>query len=407
VRNRNSFLPFAVLAFLGLSIAVSGQPPATPAEYSFTVSASQVWTDTGVDLSVGAVLTLTAASKPGAENKCDPRGIAAGDDEKLPIASVPAGALMAKTSEGGEAVQVGTSRELKTEAVGHLFLGINRSEKTDCAFTVKLKITQLAAAGTTQPRNIKEQLSSAAKVWMQGQFVGSRTNKTEASSAASSSTATGATTSASTSTGLKLPAVLLDSDLRAHIDTLPRRVDDHAGNLGDMVNFVIVGSKEDVQAALEAAEWHLADVDNKEAGLKAILNTYQKKDYLEMPMSKLYLFDRIQDFGYEQAQAIAVAASRHHFRLWKAPFTWQDKDVWVGAGTHDIGFEKDIRTGHLTHKIDPDIDLERENIGQGLDKAGKTRSMTYYLPPNPIQEAKNASGGGYHSDGRLLLVFLK
>src|SRR3954452_13608425 len=33
--------------------------------------------------------------------------------------------------------------------------------------------------------------------------------------------------------------------------------------------------------------------------------------------------------------------------------------------------------------------------------------MTYYLPPEPVQEAKNASGGGYHSDGRLLVVFLK
>jgi hypothetical protein len=32
--------------------------------------------------------------------------------------------------------------------------------------------------------------------------------------------------------------------------------------------------------------------------------------------------------------------------------------------------------------------------------------MTYYLPPNPVQEAKNASGGSYHSDGRLLVVFL-
>jgi hypothetical protein len=33
--------------------------------------------------------------------------------------------------------------------------------------------------------------------------------------------------------------------------------------------------------------------------------------------------------------------------------------------------------------------------------------MTYYLPPNPVQDAKNASGGGYHSDGKLLVVFVK
>ena len=36
-------------------------------------------------------------------------------------------------------------------------------------------------------------------------------------------------------------------------------------------------------------------------------------------------------------------------------------DVWVGAGTHDIGFEKDQRNGKVTHKIDPAVDGERVN----------------------------------------------
>jgi len=139
-------------------------------------------------------------------------------------------------------------------------------------------------------------------------------------------------------------------------------VHDHLGNLGDMVNFVVLGSQERVQAALDASDWHLADLDRKESGLKAVMDTYEKKDYLQMPMSHLYLFDRMQDCGYEQAQAFAVVATRHHFRLWKAPFTWNGDVVWVGAGTHDIGFEKDIRTGKLTHKIDPTVDGERENI---------------------------------------------
>jgi hypothetical protein len=33
--------------------------------------------------------------------------------------------------------------------------------------------------------------------------------------------------------------------------------------------------------------------------------------------------------------------------------------------------------------------------------------MSYYLPPTPVQDAKNATGDGYHSDGRLLVVFLQ
>src|SRR5207248_1412902 len=138
-----------------------------------------------------------------------------------------------------------------------------------------------------------------------------------------------------------------------------------------------------------------------------VLVTYQKKDYLQMPMSTLYLFNRAQDFGYELAEAYSVVASRHHFCLWKAPFTWNGQTVWVGAGTHDIGFEKDQRNGKVTHKIDPAVDAERENIGESLQKSTKVKSMYYYLPPNPVQDARNATGGGYHSDGRILVVMLQ
>jgi hypothetical protein len=126
-----------------------------------------------------------------------------------------------------------------------------------------------------------------------------------------------------------------------------------------------------------------------------------------MPMSELYLFGRVQDFGYEQAEPYAVVASRHHFRIWKAPFQWNGQDVWVGAGTHDIGFEKDQRNGKVTHKIDPAVDGERDNIGATLQKTDKVKTLTYYLPPNPVQDARNATGGGYHSDGRILVVQLQ
>ena len=103
---------------------------------------------------------------------------------------------------------------------------------------------------------------------------------------------------------------------------------------GGMVNFVMIGSQKDVQAALQAANWFVADTSNSGAVTKAILMTYENKDYLQMPMSQLYLFGRVQDFGYEQAEPYSVVASRHHFRLWKAPFQVDGQDVWVGAGTH-------------------------------------------------------------------------
>src|SRR5262249_42739120 len=138
----------------------------------------------------------------------------------------------------------------------------------NCVFEVTAQITlgPSAAQGTGARPSTKQQLSSAAQVWLKGQFGGSNASKGQSSNAVA---ANAASSSSPSTPGPKLPAILVDADLRQHIDGLPRRVHDHLGNLGDMVNFIIVGSQEQVQAALKAADWHLADVDSKEAGLKA------------------------------------------------------------------------------------------------------------------------------------------
>jgi len=264
-------------------------------------------------------------------------------------------------------------------------------------------LTRPQAAG--QPPSIKDKLTNAAKIWMSGQ-VGN--NATPSSSAATPENSAAPNSSpAAALPALKLSDAPLDADFRNAIDVLPRRINDQFDNLGDMVNFVLVGSQQQVDAALQAATWNLADTDSRESAVKAVLQTYQKKEYLSMPMSRLYLFGRVQDFGYEMAEPYAVVASRHHFRIWKASFTSNGQTVWVGAGTHDIGFEKDQRNGKVTHKIDPAVDGERDNIGASLQKADMVKSMTYYLPPDPVQATKNATGGEYHSDGRLLVIVLK
>jgi len=438
---KTSFLATSGFALLLGLLTVLGAPGqsgagAAPAarEYSFTISSTQPWTDTGVDLLPGELLEIT--SNPHSEESCDPRGVSgsAQGNASLPVATASAGALIAKLQGHAEAVLIGNSRQLKVEAPGHLFFGVNGQATPACAgsFAVKVHLTSSAsapqatvagnalaatpsptspAAGSTvqtpPTQDVKSKLASAAQVFLAGQF---GTGATPASSSAAplSNEAVSANSATSPATpALSVSTAVLDPALRKDIDGLPRRVNDQFNNQGDMVNFVLIGSQQQVQSALEAANWRVADVDNKEAVLKAVLETYQKKDYLQMPMSQLYLFGRKQDFGYELAAAYSVVASRHHFRIWKAPSTWNGQTLWAGAGTHDIGFEKDQRNGSVTHKIDPAVDGERDNIGQTLQQAAKTKSLSYYLPADPVQGAKNATGGGYHSDGRILVIVLQ
>jgi len=402
-----------------------------------------------VDLQAGEVLEINA----GPAQACDPAGVAgpANGGAGLPMLSAPAGALIARLQSRGVPVLVGSAKQIKVEESGHLFLGVNASAEPPCSgsFAVKIHVTSgtlqaMPVAGNALTSNsttpsstpaapspdasktagssagtqaapasdVKSKLASAAQVFLSGQFG----NGAAASPTSSSAVPAGndvvaptsnATAAASPPVALKVSPGSLDSGLQKDVDGLPRRVNDQFNHQGDMVNFVLVGSDQQVKDALQAAGWRIADTDNKEAVLKAVLETYQKKDYLQMPMSTLYLFGRKQDYGYELAQAYSVVASRHHFRIWKAPVTWNGQTMWAGAGTHDIGFEKDQRNGKVTHKIDHAVDGERDNIGQTLQASGKVKSMYYYLPPDPVQGAKNATGGGYHSDGRVLVIVLK
>jgi hypothetical protein len=200
--------------------------------------------------------------------------------------------------------------------------------------------------------------------------------------------------------------------LFAELDAkLPYRVTDqpNGGNPGDLINFVIVGTQEQVTEALKAGGWIVADKTNKDAVVSALLATLQKNVYVAVPMSMLYLFGRSQDFGYERAEAVMVATQRNHFRIWQAPFTTpQNQPLWVGAGTHDIGIEKDQRSPNaITHKIDQDVDNERDFVGATLQQAGQVEAMSYMTRSKPIKSAKTATGGNIQSDGRVLVIVLK
>ena len=173
-----------------------------------------------------------------------------------------------------------------------------------------------------------------------------------------------------------------------------------------MVNFLILGSEAGMQKAFTTAGWVKVDADVKGSLLHGLLDSLSKESYLTMPMSQLYLFGRPQDYGWARAEPIDVVRTRNHLRVWKAPFTVKGETLWVGAATHDIGFERDQRNNGITHKIDPDIDLERDYVEKTLCSTGLVAEVSYILPKDPLKEAKTATGGSFHSNGEVLVLKL-
>jgi hypothetical protein len=356
------------------------------------VPGNQPWTDTGLDVQPGQTITITATgnlhymdgSTPG------PEGLPRSWQDllrSLPVNSAGRGALIGRigSSDATQPFLVGAKLRLSARLAGRLFLGINgpAGDSAEGSFQATVTIpavTQTPALANPVPAN------------------------TMANGPPGPTASTG-NSSASSSPTEKTPAPApLPPDLLSQI---PRRVSDKDGNPGDMVNFLLIGSEEQVKATFQAAGWVQVDRDTNEAVVQAIIASLSKQAYLTMPMSQLYLFGRPQDYGFAHAEPLTVVTTRHHLRIWKSALTVDDEPVWVGAATHDMGLERDQRNGKLTHHIDPNVDDEREFVARSLSETGYVSQQAQILPSNPLTEAKTATGGSFHSNGKVLVLWLK
>jgi hypothetical protein len=347
------------------------QTPAPVPEPSGTARLSQelqltgdsTWLDTGIDVQAGEHVLITATgSLRYADAKADngPQGLTRGFKDLLrvlPFNEAGRGAVIGRIGDQdtAQAFLVGEKRNVLAPVNGRLSVGINQASNDtgDGTYTVRVEVYPPAAG---EARAVARVLTS-------------------------------------------MPGI--DNSLFAKI---PRRIADKDGNPGDMVNFLILGSEDAMQKVFTTAGWVKVDADVRGTLLHGLIGSLSKESYLTMPMSPLNLFGRTQDYGWAHAEPISVVASRNHLRIWKAPFQLHGQTVWVGAATHDIGFERDQRNNGLTHKIDPVIDLERDYVEKTLTSTGLVSELTHFLPDKPMTEAKTATGGTFHSTGQILVM---
>jgi hypothetical protein len=330
------------------------------------LTGDQYWIDTGIDVKPAERVVVTGGGTlryADAASDSGPEGQKRGWRDLLRI--LPAkdggrGALIGRIGDAdtGQPFLIGAKRDSVSPAGGRLFLGINQpgGDSADGTLTARVEV-YAAAQGAAA-------LAVARDVAI-------------------------------------LPGV--DAKLFA---TIPRRISDKAGNPGDMVNFLILGSEDDMRKTFETAGWVKVDSTKTDAFLHGLLESLSKESYVAMPMSELYLFGRHQDYGFAHAEPITVVKTRHHLRLWKAAFQVNGQTLWVGAATHDIGFERDKRNNGVTHKIDPDIDLERDYVEKSLSATGLVAEKTHFKPTDALAEAKTATGGTFHSNGQVLVLNL-
>ena len=208
------------------------------------------------------------------------------------------------------------------------------------------------------------------------------------------------------------PGEIVDYDdlskLRKAIASLPRAVKDKAGKAeGDPVNFVLVGDGMDILAALVRRNWHMTETVYGGSAWKTSVSFLFGSKYKYSPVSPLYVFGRAQDVALQKARG--SVHQRNHLRLWLAPMRWQNKPVWAGQISRDIGVTTSKRT-LITHKIDPDVDETRLGLVQDLLLADALARLGYTKGVGaavfPISMRKNLGNDPYFTDGLRAVLFV-
>ena len=121
-------------------------------------------------------------------------------------------------------------------------------------------------------------------------------------------------------------------------------------------------------------------------------------------MNNFYVFGRAQDYSYAIPDPAAIVTRRHHLRIWRTDYEANDIPVWVGAATHDVAIEFEKRKLWMIHRIDPDVDQEREFIARNLTQTRLVTRVEYLASAVPIFQAQTTKGEAYHSDSRVILL---
>ena len=142
------------------------------------------------------------------------------------------------------------------------------------------------------------------------------------------------------------------------------------------------------------------------SGFKTATSFFTGGAYRYSPVSNLYLFGRHQDIALQRIRK--NIHERNHFRLWRAPMTFNDQPVWVGQISRDIGVRFTMKT-ITTHKIDPDVDETREFLLENLAYHQMLSKFAYVGGSNAstIEEpGRNLTGDPYFTDGLRLVMWI-
>ncbi len=182
------------------------------------------------------------------------------------------------------------------------------------------------------------------------------------------------------------------------------------GLLGDPVNLALLADEAQIHEAMTLAGWTRADPITVRSSWRIAISSVAGRSYPSAPVSPLELFGRTQAFAYQQ-EVEGNPAQRHHVRFWPTPEGWLlpggRRVSWLAAGTYDRSVGLSLFTWQVTHKIDADIDIERDYIVDSVLYACPEADCSIIESFSTGYHSRNGGGDAVHTDGNLPVLELQ
>jgi hypothetical protein len=192
-------------------------------------------------------------------------------------------------------------------------------------------------------------------------------------------------------------------DLARLVATMPFRTRAPiSGRSSDLTNVLFIGSHDQILTAFDAAGWTQPNSSTLRGRIHWIRAAAELRGDGAAPMSVLLLNGAEPDMSWQKG--LNDVSKRHHIRMWKEAGTWHGREMWIGAATRDIDFAY-MRPGRrLSHKIEGDIDQERDKVAYDLAFSSCGNILDWTDRADFPRFARNATGDPIVTDGRMVVI---
>lgn len=200
-----------------------------------------------------------------------------------------------------------------------------------------------------------------------------------------------------------VPAVIqLDASVQAAFATgqMPTHSESILGTLQEPISLIVLAQNE--RAFLKVfreAGWQLADKPGFGTMSRAAFAIWFNREYETAPVTPAFWNGQPHNFGFQAETTDKSLRQRHHARFWQTGFSTTDGLlIFVGTASFDEG----LKWG-LTHRIDPNIDAERDLLAIDLQNTGLVNSTSSIQLVEPVL-GQNLTGDPFFTDGKAAIM---